>query len=66
MIQVSSPSKFPEDGLIAFFTGKNVEDAIALAEAWAKQDKVEITNYYPQRAFGKSILVSYKKENENV
>lgn len=65
MLQVSSPSKFPEDCHIAFFSGKNIEDALRLAREWSSRTGIEILNYYPQRAFGKSILVSYKKENEN-
>lgn len=65
MLPISNPSKFPENCNIAFFSGKNIEDALRLAEEWSKRTGIEIVNYYPQRAFGKSILVSYKKENKN-
>lgn len=65
MLPVASPSQFPEDGLITFFSGKNLDEAIAKAIEWAEMNKIEVHSYYPQRAFGKSILVSYKKENEN-
>jgi len=70
MIQVSSPSHFPEDAHIAFFSGKNYAEAIQLAESEANRVGVSLISYYEQKAPGKSksILVSYKKkeeENEN-
>lgn len=66
MIQVSSPNKFPDGCHITFFTGKNIEDAIQLAKEWAEKNNIEAYSYYPQKAFGKSILVSYKRnEDEN-
>lgn len=61
MIQVSNPNQFPEDSHIASFTGKNYEEAIKLAGEWAQRNSIEMISYYQQIAFGKSILVSYKR-----
>ena len=69
MKQVNSPSQFPEDAYIASFSGKNDAEAIQLAESEANRVGVSLISYYEQKAFGKSILVSYKKkevENENI
>lgn len=60
MIQVNSPSQFPEDVHIAYFSGKNYAEAIQLAESEANRVGVSLISYYEQKAFGKSILVSYK------
>lgn len=60
MIQVSSPSHFPEDAHIAFFTGKNYSDAIQAAKDEANRVGASLISWYEQKAFGKSILVSYK------
>lgn len=61
MIQVSNPNQFPEDSHIASFTGKNYEEAIKLAGEWSQRNSIEIVLYYEQKASGKSILVSYKR-----
>lgn len=61
MIQVSNPNQFPEDSHIASFTGKNYEEAIKLAGEWSQRNSIEMISYYQQIAFGKSILVSYKR-----
>lgn len=60
MIQINSPSQFPEDAHIAYFSGKNYAEAIQLAESEAKRVGVSLISYYEQKAHGKSILVSYK------
>lgn len=65
MIQVSNPSKFPEDCCITFFSGKDVEDAVRMAREWAKERNIKVYSYYPQVVPGRSILVSYKI-NENI
>lgn len=65
MNKVSKIIQFPEDGLIAAFTGKNYEEAIKLAHEWAQRNNKELTFYYEQIAFGKSILVSYRKEDKD-
>lgn len=66
MIQVTSPNKFPEDGFIAFFSGKDYDDSIRLAGEWAVRDNTKLISYFPQVAHGKSILVCYKmKINED-
>lgn len=61
MRKVSSPSHFPEDSYIASFSGKNYEEAIKLAGEWAQRNAIEMLSYYEQIAHGKSILVSYKR-----
>ena len=69
MIQVNSPSQFPEDAHIGYFTGKDYYDAIQAAKKEAERIGVVLISWYEQKAFGKSILVSYKKkevENENI
>jgi hypothetical protein len=65
MRKVSSPSHFPEDSYIASFSGKNYEEAIKLAGEWSGRTGATLVSYYEQTAHGKSILVSYKKENED-
>lgn len=65
MIQVSNPNKFPEDSSIECFSGKSYEESIQLAKEWSTRNKVELISYYPQIAFGKSILVSYKRNEVN-
>lgn len=64
MLQVSSPNKFADDHFINGFSGKNYEEAIKAAEEWATRERKELVAYFCQKAFDKSILVSYK-ENEN-
>lgn len=66
MKQVNSPSQFPDDALIMYFSGKNYEEAHKLA--LERLEKIaHLISYYEQKATGKSILVSYKKkEVENV
>lgn len=61
MRKVSSPSHFPEDSYIASFSGKNYEEAIKLAGEWAQRNSIEMVSYYEPLAYGKSILVSYKR-----
>ena len=64
MIQVSNPNKFT--GNITGFSGYNFTDACVKAEQWATRTNRELVAYYEQKAFGKSILVSYKEQaNEN-
>lgn len=62
MNQVSSPNQFAEDSFIAYFSGKNYDDALKLAGEWSQRTGATLLSYYEQKAFGKSILVSYKKE----
>ena len=66
MRKVSKITQFHEDSLIASFTGKNYEEAIKLAGEWSQRTGAILLSYYEQVAFGKSILVSYKKEDGNV
>ena len=65
MVKVASPSQFPEDAHIAYFSGNNYAEAIQLAESEANRVGVSLISYYEQKSHGKSILVSYKKEKEN-
>ena len=64
MIQVSNPNQFPEDSHIASFTGKNYEEAIKLAGEWSGRTGATLISYFEQKAFGKSILVSYKRKED--
>ena len=42
------------------FTGKSLTDSLAMAIEWSKNNMVELTDFYRQKAFnGKSILVGY-------
>lgn len=61
MIQVSNLNQFPEDCYIAYFTGKNYEEAIKLAGEWSGRTGATLISYFEQKAFCKSILVSYKR-----
>lgn len=62
MTKVTSPSQFNSDHRIAYFTGKkSYDDAIKEANEWAERNKVELISYFEQSAFGKSILVSYRR-----
>lgn len=62
MIKVTSPSHFNTEHHIVYFTGKKTyDDAIKEAKEWAEQNKVELVAYFEQSAFGKSILVSYRR-----
>ena len=61
MLQVSSLNDFSFNNLINGFSGKNYEEAIKAAEEWATREKKELVAYFCQKAFGKSILVSYKE-----
>lgn len=65
MNKVASPSQFSPDHHIANFNGKDYEDAIQRAVEWSQRVGTELISYYEQIAFGKSILVSYKKENKD-
>ena len=60
MLQVSSPRRFASEHFINGFSGKNYEEAIKAAEEWATREKKELVAYFCQKAFGKSILVSYR------
>lgn len=64
MIQVNKITQFPEDSYIASFTGKNYDEAKTLAHAWSQRTGATLISYYEQKAFGKSILVSYKRNEE--
>lgn len=61
MRKVSSPSQFSDDHFIASFSGKNYEEAIKLAGEWSVRTGATLVSYYEQIAHGKSILVSYKR-----
>lgn len=64
MYKSPSPSQFPEGTRINWFSGKqNYEQAIKQAEDWAKDHptQVELVCYFEQRAWGRSILVAYKR-----
>lgn len=66
MRKVNSPSQFSDSYFIASFSGKNYEEAIKLAQEWSGRDGTTLVSYYEHAAHGKSILVSYKrKEEEN-
>lgn len=66
MQKVKSPSHFSTEDNIGYFSGKkNFEDAIKEAKEWATRNKKVLVAYFEQSAFGKSILVSYKRSNEN-
>lgn len=64
MTKVSSPSYFSDVEFIASFTGKSYEEAIKLAHEWSVRTGAKLISYYEQVVPGKSILVSYK-QNEN-
>lgn len=64
MRKVNSPSQFSDDHFIASFSGKNYEEAINLAQEWSGRDGTTLVSYYEQTAHGKSILVSYKRNDE--
>lgn len=64
MRKVNSPSQFSDDHFIASFSGKNYEEAINLAQEWSGRDGATLVSYYEQTAHGKSILVSYKRNDE--
>lgn len=62
---VGSPSLLGGNGL-DLFTGADYDDAIKKAYDWMerknrehKDCKIELLHYFLQRAFGKSVLVSY-------
>ena len=65
MNKVSSPSHFSPDHFIANFVGKDFEEAKQKSVEWSQRVGTELVSYYEQIAFGKSILVSYKKENKD-
>lgn len=67
MIEVPKISYFSPDHFIGAFTGKNYEESIQKAKDWALEQfgKVKLISYYKQKTFGRSILVSYQKENED-
>lgn len=66
MIKVSSPSKFSSGHFIAYFSGKKTyADAIEEAKAWEGRTGNVLVNYFEQEAFGKSILVSYKRRDKD-
>lgn len=65
MRKVNSPSQFSDDHFIASFSGKNYEEAIKLAQEWSGRDGTTLVSYYEQAAHGKSILVSYKRHEDN-
>ena len=65
MDKVASPSHFSPDHYIGNFNGKDFEDAIKRATEWSQRTGMTLVSYYEQIAFGKSILVSYKKENKD-
>jgi len=63
MNKLSSPSQFNPEYLIGYFTGKkDYDDALKEAGGWAERNKVELVAYFEQKAFGKSILVSYRSK----
>lgn len=65
MNKLSSPSLFNPDYRITYFTGKkNYDDALKEANEWAETNKVELVAYFEQKAFGKSILVSYRRKEQ--
>ena len=64
MRKVNSPSQFSDGHFIASFSGKNYEEAINLAQEWSGRDGTTLVSYYEQTAHGKSILVSYKRNDE--
>ena len=65
MRKVNSPSQFSDDHFIASFSGKNYEEAVKLAQEWSGRDGTTLVSYYEQTAHGKSIVVSYKRNEEN-
>lgn len=64
MIQIQNPKDFPENSLLGFFSGKNYEEAMKEAVEWAERLKVTLTHFYQQRAFGKSIIVGWRRPHE--
>ncbi len=67
MIEVPKISYFSPNHMITAFTGKNYDESIQKAQDWAVEHfgKVKLISYYKQKTWGRSILVSYSKENEN-
>lgn len=65
MIEVSSPAHFSPDHYIDAFTGKDYEDSIQKAKLFALESGVKLSAYFKQKAFGRSILVSYTRSAEN-
>ena len=49
-------------GGIENFSGKDYPDAIKRAEEWAARNHKELVACFYQKAFGRSILVSYKEQ----
>lgn len=64
MNQINNINQFSENSHITYFTGKNYDDAIKEAVEWSKRTGATLLSYYKQIAFGKSILVSYKRKEE--
>lgn len=63
MKQVKSPSDFDREDNIGYFSGKKTyEDSIKEANEWATRNGKILVAYFEQSAFGKSILVSYKRD----
>lgn len=65
ILPVAHTSMLGGDGL-DLFSGKDYEEAINNAYRWAerknkglKDIKIELLHYFPQRAFGNTVLVSY-------
>jgi hypothetical protein len=65
MKQIFKTSEFSTEHWITGFSEKTYEASIKYAEEWAKRNNIELVAYFEQPIFGKSILVSYKKENKN-
>ena len=65
MIEVPKISYFSPNHFINAFTGKNYEESIQKAKEWALFSGVKLVAYYKQLAMGRSILVSYMRNEEN-
>lgn len=63
MRKVRSLSEFPKDSYIAQFRGKSYVEAVDSAD----KSGLPVTHYFEQlhKYKDETILVSYKKENEN-
>lgn len=63
MYKASSPRDFPKGTFITWFSEKNYEQSILAAEQFGKAhpNMAELVCYYEQPAFKKSILVAYKR-----
>lgn len=66
MIEVHKISYFSANHYINAFTGKKYDESIQKEKDWALEHlgKIELVSYYKQKTFGRSILVEYKRSDD--